>query len=227
MIDPDTRQSYDYNNIEKLYTEYVADKIDDYEAINGLKRIIEGKEVFLMVPGNTLNTQRNAVDKYIEGHRPVVISVNFVADVPKAYAFFGNPKRYSRLGKWREGRDVIISSNVKSDSGNDIVVNYHSLINRGYRYFENSTIMLLNLLKRVNPSKITIAGFDGFDSKSEKNYVDNSYQNERHVEEFEILNKEISIMFGEIVETMYPACQFEMITPSLYENVLKKITARR
>ena len=48
----------------------------------------------------------------------------------------------------RQGRKVIVSSNVHSD-GEDIVVNYHSLINRGYKYFENSTIMLLNLLKRI------------------------------------------------------------------------------
>lgn len=48
------------------------------------------------------------------------------------------------------------------------MVNYQSLINRGYKYFENSTIMLLSLLKRINPSKIVIAGFDGFREDSEK-----------------------------------------------------------
>ena len=78
--------------------------------------------------------------------------------------------------------------------------------------------MLLNLLKRVNPSKITIAGFDGFDSKSEKNYADSSYQNERHVDEFEVLNKEISTMYKEIVETMSPNCDFKFITPSVYSK---------
>ena len=227
MIDPGTRQTYDYNNIQRLYTEYVADKVDDYEAIQSMKEIIEGKEVLLMIPGNTLNTHRELIDNYIAQNNPIVISINFVADEPSAYAFFGNAKRYARLEKKRTGRNVIISSNVKGDSVNDIVINYHSLINRGYRYFENSTIMLLNLLKRINPSKITIAGFDGFDANSNKNYVDSSYQNERHVEEFEILNKELSTMFGDIVETMYSACQFGMITPSLYEETMKNITERR
>ena len=54
MIDTAVRQRYDYDNIQRLYTEYVADKVDDYEAIQKLKEIAEGKEVFLMVPGNTL-----------------------------------------------------------------------------------------------------------------------------------------------------------------------------
>ena len=220
MIDPAARQRYDYDNIQRLYTEYVADKVDDYEAIQKLKETAEGKEVFLMVPGNTLNTHREQIDRYIQDNKPVIISVNCVADEPSAYAFFGNAKRYGNLKAKRDKRKVIISSNVKADNENDIVVNYHSLINRGYKYFENSTIMLLNLLKRVNPSKITIAGFDGFDLKSEKNYCDSSYQNERHIDEFEVLNKEISTMYKEIVETMSPNCDFKFITPSVYSKLL-------
>jgi len=220
MIDPATRQRYDYDNIQRLYTEYVAEKVDDHEAITKLKGIMEGKEVLVMVPGNTLNTHREQIDYYIAQNKPVVISVNFVADEPSAYAFFGNQRRYSRLEKKREGRNCIISSNVKPDYDSDVVVNYHSLINRGYKYFENSTIMLLNMLKRINPTKITIAGFDGFDEKSSENYADSTYQNERHVGEFAVLNKEIHEMFKEIVATMSPACSFRMITPSLYDDVI-------
>lgn len=222
MIDPELRQRYDYENIKHLYTEYVADKVNDQEAITKLKKIAEGKEVLVMVPGNSLNTHRSYIDEYIKKHNPITISVNFVADEPLAYAFFGNAKRYSRLEKKRLGRDVIISSNIKSDNEDDIIINYHSLINREYNYFENSTIMLFNLLKRINPSKITIVGFDGFDINKEENYADNSFQNERHIEEFERLNKEIRIMFADIVETMSQKCEFVMLTPSLYGDILNK-----
>jgi 4-hydroxy 2-oxovalerate aldolase len=221
MIEPQARQRYDYDNIQRLYTEYVADKIDDYAAIQALKAVMEGKEVLLMVPGNSLNIYREKIDTYIGEKKPVAISVNFVADAPSAYAFFGNAKRYVRQEKKREGRNVIVSSNIKSDDDNDVVVNYHSLINRGYKYFENPTIMLLNLLKRVNPAKITIAGFDGFDSNSTENYVDPSYQNQRHVEEFDTLNQEIRTMLGELVETIKDSCDIAFLTPSQFETVLK------
>ena len=227
MIDPAVRQRYDYDNIERLYSEYVADKINDYDAVNDLKSILEGKEVLLLVPGNTLNTYREVIDKYTLKHKPVVISVNFVADDTSAYAFFGNRKRYARLKEKRKGRNVIIASNIKSDSNKDIIVDYHSLINRGYKYFENSTIMLLNLLKRINPSDITIAGFDGFDTNISTNYADSSYQNERHIGEFVTLNKEISLMLENIVETMYPNCSFKFITPSVFADVVDKINERR
>lgn len=216
MIEPSARQRYDYNSIENLYTEYVADKINDYDAISSLRNVFEGKEVLVLVPGNTLNTHREIIDAYISERQPIIISVNFVADELSAYAFFGNQKRYARLQIKREGRNIIIPSNVKSDNSNDVIVNYHSLINRGYKYFENSTIMLLNLLKRVNPIKIAIAGFDGFDEEAKENYTDDSFQNERHIGEFSTLNKEITSMFDEIMQTMSPGCKFEMITPSIY-----------
>lgn len=218
MIDPVTRQKYDYNNIERLYTEYIADKIDDHETIAQLKHLTEGKEVLVMAPGNTLNTHREQIDTYINKNQPIVVSVNFVAEDPNAYAFFGNQKRYARLAAKRIGRNVIISSNVKADNDGDLVVNYHSLINRGYKYFENSTIMLLNMLKRVSPRKIVIAGFDGFSEENEKNYSDNSFQNDRHIPEFSVLNKEVAQMYKEIKETVYPECIIKLLTPSLYEN---------
>lgn len=226
MIEPEIRQRYDYDNIQKLYTEYVADKVDDHKAIQKLKKLIEGKEVLVLVPGNTLNTYREQIDAYIAGKSPVVISVNFVADQSEAWAFFGNSKRYSRLKEKRAGHNVIISSNVGSDSELDVVVNYHSLINRGYKYFENSTIMLLNLLKRINPGKIILAGFDGFEKGTEKNYSDSTFQNERHITEFHVLNEEITKLFGEIVETMYPDCEFELITPSKFKAVVDSVQTR-
>lgn len=220
MIEPQMRQQYNYENIERLYIEYIADKVDDYAEIEELKRRIGGKKVLVMVPGNTLNVCREEIDAYIRENDLFIISVNFVADCPSAYAFFGNQKRYNYSEKKRNGRDVIISSNVKS-SGNDIVVNYHSLINRGYKYFENSTIMLLNLLKRIEVSEIVIAGFDGFESTKKSNYVEDSFQNERHICEFDTVNAEIESMFGEIVKTLEGKCRIKFITPSRFEKLVK------
>ena len=218
MIDPATRQRYDYDNIERLYTEYIADKVDDHKVISQLKTIVDGKEVLVMVPGNSLNTYREQIDAYIKHNKPVVISVNFIADESSALAFFGNQKRYARLEKKRIGRNVIVSSNIKPDNDKDIVVNYHSLINRGYKYFENSTLMLLNLLKRLEVKKVSLAGFDGFDVGQKTNYSDDSFQNARHVEEFEELNKEIGQMFSDYREILEGKCEIVFITPSMFQE---------
>ena len=78
--------------------------------------------------------------------------------------------------------------------------------------------MLLNLLKRIQPLQISIAGFDGFSESINENYADETYQNQRHAHEFAELNKEIAIMFNDIVETMSPGCEFKFITPSIFEK---------
>lgn len=217
MIDPDKRQRYDYDNIQKLYIEYIADKTDDYETIQYLRKLIGDREVLVLVPGNSLNEYAKEIFDYITEHDPFVISVNFVDKNKDSYAFFGNQKRYAMLKEQRQGRKVIVSSNVHSD-GEDIVVNYHSLINRGYKYFENSTIMLLNLLKRIEVNSIAIAGFDGFDTEKKNNYIDGSYQNDRHIDEFVQLNEEIGDMLTGISETLEGKCEIHMITPSMFEK---------
>jgi 4-hydroxy 2-oxovalerate aldolase len=220
MIEPEKRQGYDYDNIQRVYIEYVDKKIDDHVSVGKLKEIMEDKEILVLVPGRTLNTHKDIINNYIFERNPIIISVNFVSDYNEAYSFFGNKKSYARQKNERKNRNVIVTSNIKPDDENDIVVNYHSVIDRGYKYFENSTIMLLNLLKRINPCKIAIAGFDGFYKNSNDNYYSRWFQNERHKNEFSILNKEIKSMLSNIVETMSPSCEFEVITPSLYNDVI-------
>lgn len=220
MIEPEKRQRYDYDNIEKLYIEYISDKVDDYSSIQKLKEMIGNKEVLLLVPGNSLNMYRKEIDKYIKGHNLFVISVNFIAEYEQSFAFFGNQKQFNLTGKQRRKRGIIISSNVKTKE-DAIVVNYHSLINRGYKYFENSTIMLLNLLKRLEVSAITIAGFDGFENNKLSNYSNDCFQNDRHIDEFDCLNKEIACMFGEIVQSLEGKCEIKMLTPSKFSIITK------
>lgn len=222
MMEPQMRQRYDYNYIEKLYIDYAADKTDDYETIQQLKKTIGEREVLILVPGNSLNVYREQIDQYAREKDAFVISVNFVADNKDSYAFFGNQKRYGMLKEKRKGRNVIISSNIKTD-GEDTVVNYHSLINRGYKYFENSTIMLLNLLKRLEITGISIAGFDGFDAGKSSNYTDETFQNDRHIVEFDALNEEIASMLSDIVKTLRDKCEISLITPSRFEKILEEM----
>ena len=78
--------------------------------------------------------------------------------------------------------------------------------------------MLLNLLKRIEVNSIAIAGFDGFDTEKKNNYIDGSYQNDRHIDEFVQLNAEIGEMLTGISETLEGKCEIHMITPSMFEK---------
>jgi 4-hydroxy 2-oxovalerate aldolase len=215
MIDPQVRQRYDYDNIERLYIEYGATKIDDYEAIRQLKSTIGDREVLVLVPGRTLTTHRAAIESYVRQNSPFVISVNFCSDFEHSALFFGNQKRYNSADCGN--RPVILTSNVKSNDGKAIVVNYEGLINREGVYFDNSTIMLLNLLRKLEVKKLAIAGFDGFTLGAESSYMQGAYQSKRHESEYEALNKELKVMFGKFAKTMAGKCDIKLITPSMFE----------
>ncbi|MCH4191447.1 MAG: aldolase catalytic domain-containing protein [Butyrivibrio sp.] len=223
MIDPEVRQRYDYDNIEKIYIQYIAEKIDDTHALQCLRQKMGDKEVLVLVPGNTLTTQRTKIKNYISLKKPVIISVNYISEYAEVLAFFGNLKRYTNLTEERKGKTVIITSNIHSDTSSDVVINYYSVINRGYRYFENSTMMLINLLKRIGVKEITLAGFDGFEPKNESNYIDDSFQNDRHVDDYNLINSETMKMLSDISKTLEGNCLINFLTPSKFEAAIRKV----
>lgn len=220
MITPEERQRYDYGKIEKLYMEYAGKKVDDRITLENLKSCIAGRTVLVLVPGDSLNSSREKIEEYIDSNNLFLISVNFIMERKEAFAFYGNQKRYSMTAEKRKGRNVIVSSNIMPDE-NDFVVNYYDFIQPGYRYFENSTMMLLNLLKKIDVSKIVLAGFDGFQENRKENYYDDSFQNIRHVGEFQELNQDIEGMFTEFMESVGDRCRVEFLTPSIFEDVVR------
>jgi 4-hydroxy 2-oxovalerate aldolase len=216
MIDPQIRQIYDYDNIERLYIEYIANKIDDREALIKLKSLIGEDEILVMVPGNTIVSHQDNINEYIQQNDPFVISINFIADIKKSVAFFGNQKRYNNdTGE----KMIVITSNIKSHNNNDIIVNYESLIMREGKYFDNSTIMLLNLLRKLNVRKLSIAGFDGYIAGKE-NYSSDSLTIKRHESEYDELNAELMAMFTKFVKTIFNKCEIKFITPSIFDKVM-------
>ena len=144
--------------------------------------------------------------------------MNFIADYQKAAAFFGNEKSYARTAKKRGNRDVIITSNVNDDGiGRTKIVNYTSLIDRKYKYFENSTFMLFRLLRKLKIKKLTIAGFDGFDVNKSTNYANSGFQNDRYIDKFGELNDEIFKMMIDYKVSVDNQCSIKHITYSIFD----------
>lgn len=221
MIDPQKRQRYDYDNIQQLYMQYIAEKIDDHEALEKIKNVIAHKKVLVLSPGNTINTHKHIIEDFIKQNHPVIFSVNYVSGYAGSYAFFGNHKRYANSKRERINRKVIVTSNIKPDDQTDIVVNYDGVINRGYKYFENSTIMLLNLLKKTGVADVTIAGFDGFDSSLSTNYLDNTFDEKRNILKYDEVNEDVGNQFRFWVEALRDKCRIKMLTPSIYEREIR------
>lgn len=89
------RKRYDYDLLEKTYVEYLGANIDDEQAIEDLTKKTDGKEVLILVPGNTLKMEKDSINKFIEIHKPLVIAVNVIPDDIKIdYLYMSNLKRY-------------------------------------------------------------------------------------------------------------------------------------
>lgn len=221
MIDSDTRQRYDYDNIERLYIEYNEDRESDSVHIRELSRIVRGHKVLLLVPGNSLTAQKEVILDYVEREDPVIFSVNFVPQFEGAYVFWGNSKRY-QLEKRRihAVHEDILCSNVAKQQEGTYIVDYHRLICQGFKHFDNSAVMCLNLLKLLEVEELAIAGFDGFDPEKDNNYMDESFMNDRYLEEFSEINEEIYTMLQSCFKQLNGKCKIHFLTPSRFEGAL-------
>lgn len=101
------------------------------------------------------------------------------------------------------------------------MVNYNSLINRGYKYFDNSTIMLLNLLRNVGCEDISIAGFDGFKSNGKRNYFNEIYNVHMTESEYSQINSELEKMLMDFSKTLENKQSIKFNTPSMFEHIFK------
>ena len=223
MIDEETRQRYDYDNIEHLYIEYNTGKTEDEASIQALKQNMENQEILVVVPGHSITEYREKIDKYIQEKNPVIISVNFYSGYEDSYIFWGNKKRFHLEDERNKSYRSIICSNVHEQTQDMCVVNYYSLINKGYKYFDNSTIMLLNLLRKIKVKKIVLAGFDGFDENVKENFVDRYFHNDRYVGIFQEINRELGEMLKQYVSAVKNECEISFLTPSMFGKTVNSI----
>ena len=209
MIDPDTRQRYDYDNLED---EYSDTKIDDSKDMIYLRELFENKKILVKSPGHSLIDYKDKIEKYQKENSPIVITVSF--SEPGSICFCTNKRRFDKL-LIEPCSDIILTSNVTSKTNDAYLINYNSVIDRRYPLFDNSVMMLLNLLRKMHIKSIAIAGFDGYDEKM-SNYIDDSFPNKRQEKDYQYLNEQISIMIDDYVKSMEPQVPIEFITPTKY-----------
>ena len=223
MISEEKRQRYDYDNIDRLYREYSATLVDDSSLLKSMSARLCGQNVLVVAPGSSLHTHSGLINEYVQKNNVFVISVNFQYSTCVDYVFFGNKMRYDHYRKKLDCQNVIVSSNINATDDRDKIVNYNSLIDRRYKYYDNSTMMLLNLLRILKVGKIVIAGLDGYTRSLDNNYYDRSFGNERHVSEFRTFNQEIGRMLDNFIKETSDSITVSFITPTRYEDYIEDV----
>ena len=202
-----------------IYEEYTGENIDDRKTIDEINKLWGGKDVLILVPGSTISTYERQINSFIDNNDVIVISVNFVSAYKDSWAFYGNKKRYENDIRVDKSQHVVVTSNIEPRGKNSLRVNYHTLLNNTHELSDNSTMMLLNMVRKLNTQKIFIAGFDGFDKNKRNNFVDESFQEQRHnAASYDKVNREISVMLDEFAESISEKCVITFITPSYYQK---------
>lgn len=160
--------------IEQLYTHYQDREINDSEDVSKLKALLSDKQLLIVGPGSSMQSENDAVQKYISEKSPVLISINYIPKKIKLdYVFLSNSKRYVQMATdlYHSDFKIIATSNVTCSKGSfDYTINVSPLLDLNAEIIDNSFVMMIKLLIRAGIKNVALAGFDGY-SKNIDNYA--------------------------------------------------------
>lgn len=218
------RKAYDYNLLEEKYLEYQSKMISDDTVLHLLENAFHGKEILLLLPGRSLIEEKEKILSYIHNYRPIVIGVNAVfKDYTYDYIFFSNKIRYDYAKEiYPELFYIfpkIVASNIKTlPDDKELLVNFNLLVKRGWEHFDNAGIMCLRLLNKLHVTRVSLAGFDGFENSFDESYADISLPHINPGKEWEELNAEIKDMLLDFRQTTQNYMQIDFITDSKFDS---------
>lgn len=216
----DAKLLFDQAYIEQLYVDYQASRFNDEESYRILaEKISMAKKILVLGSGASISTQKDEIERYISSNNPTVIAINFVPSCFKVdFVFFTNVKRYEQQASAICNRDssflTIATSNLTKTSGSfDINFDYESLIDRNAVFMDNSFVMMLKILTKMNVKNVVLAGFDGYDTEKTTNYFCSKM-------EYDFLKhkgEEINLYVNNFFSTIKNKIDVEFITETLYE----------
>lgn len=220
------RKLYDYDKLEKTYVNYQNKEVNDSIAIDELKTSFRNKNIILLAPGKTLITEKNKIKNYIINNTPITIGINAISnEYHYDYLFFSNQVRFNyardKNSEIFNNTKKIITSNITTQTfKNTYIINYNTLMKLGWKYFDNSTIMALRLLAKLEVASVSFAGFDGYEESNNDSYNDIILQNYLSPDEKLALNNDIASMLKDFVLKDKLNTKLQFITDSQFKNAV-------
>ena len=197
--------------LEQLYLNHMAKDCKDVVCEANLKERLEGKEILLLGPGTSVQSECGKIADFIQENHSVVIAVNYIPEVFKIdYLFVSNAHRYlqmsDKINDMNNCPVTIATSNVTSCDGHfDYIFNYGDFLDETAEIRDNSLFMLLRILIYLGIDRVSLAGFDGY-VPDDLNYFDRMMEysevrakakqlNKYGMEFFENHKKELTVRF--------------------------------
>jgi 4-hydroxy 2-oxovalerate aldolase len=228
-LSPEERRKYDYDLLEEKYLENQNRIVDDDAVMEQLENALANREIVLIAPGKTSETEKDWVKKYIEREAPVVIGVNAVnISYEFDYLFINNAIRYNYAREiypkqFSETKKILLSNIKTEPDQNEIIVNFNRVVKRGWEHFDNAVINMLRLLDKLNVKKVKLVGFDGFKHQYNESYADRTLPTLNPDNHWDELNIEIKEMFCDFMESKKDSMQIDFLTESIFQNYKENI----
>lgn len=217
-IDRSEAELFNEAYVEQLYKEYVDVEIDDTEAFQRLKKDLRIYEKIIVVaPGATLIENQDIILQCAKEEKSCVIGINFVPNFIKpTYVFCTNLKRIDSIDAEKCTMGIIVTSNLMEEIVNcEYVMSYHELTAFGDVYNDDSTLMMLNLLKKCDIKALSLAGFDGFTNRANNFCSPLLERNHQYANNKQAIKR--------ILNNYFQDMQIEFLTPSIYVEDSAKI----
>lgn len=223
-IEDGKKTAFDEAYIEKLYQDFQNNAIDDTEALQNLSKKLAHRKCLILAPGSSILEEKERVQTYIEQEKPIVFAANFVPEGYAAdYVFCCNAMRLETILGKKNLPGLVVTSNLldmceeETAQENPVMeevlgVNYMDLSFQENEPSDNSVIMLLRLLKKLEAEQVALAGFDGYQTNHKANYVAD-YMASQHTKGEEE-NKKIK----GYMEQLEKQLQIRYLTKSLYQS---------
>ena len=168
--------------------------------------------MLVIAPGPSLATNQEVVLQIAKEKNCIVIAATFVPDfIETDYVFLSNLKRYNTtFNPTQKAINLIHTSNIKVEVTEKMVVNYSSLLNEEDVIRDNTSAMLFNLLMRLEPATVYLAGLDGYQLNG-----NNYYLNRLNLQNGDYY-KELNEAMTSKVNAVRQSLSLEFVTPSLY-----------
>lgn len=209
-IDKSEAEYFNEEYIERLYDEYIHIGVDDEETTKNINSLIAGRNVLLVAPGSSIEEYREKIADISEKDDVCTISVGFKPDFLKEeFVWLSSIKRYNQIDLDGTDGKIIITSNLKRDADKvDFIVDFNSILYHNDVANDNSLLLILNYLKRVEHGTIYLAGFDGFNADKSNFYGNMINRDVENVDVNEKISKELRRSYSNVDITF--------ITPSMY-----------
>lgn len=218
------RRNYDYDLLEKKYIENQDRIVDDEKTIAELEEALKDRPVMLIAPGRSIIEEQEKLRGFIEEHQPAVIAVNALNEIYDCdYVFFTNAVRYeyardAHPEAYNKTKKILLSNISTSPEEGEFIVNFNLVIKRGWKHFDNAVILCLRLLNKLKVKEVYLAGFDGFKTKYNESYADESLPTLNPDNKWDDLNEEIKAMYRDLHDSLADSMDIVFLTESIFET---------